>query len=118
MIKIGIIGLGRIGQVHLKNIQLFSPHAKVVAVCSGSQKSLPLAKKFGVQNYFTSLEQMLAKVDIDALVIASPTGFHFDHLKLAIASEKHIFCEKPIDVIIKNDIKKIIFFILNIFFIF
>ena len=102
MIKIGIIGLGRIGQVHLKNIQLFSPHAKVVAVCSGSQKSLPLAKKFGVQNYFTSLEQMLAKVDMDALVIASPTGFHFDHLKLAIASEKHIFCEKPIDLSIQN----------------
>ena len=45
---------------------------------------------------------MLAKVDIDALVIASPTGFHFDHLKLAIASEKHIFCEKPIDLSIQN----------------
>src|SRR6056300_828139 len=102
MIKIGIIGLGRIGQVHLKNIQLFSPHAKVVAVCSGSQKSLPLAKKFGVQNYFTSLEQMLAEVEMDALVIASPTAFHFDHLKLAIASEKHIFCEKPIDLSIQN----------------
>lgn len=102
MIKIGIVGLGRIGQVHLKNIQLFSPHAKVVAVCSGSQKSFPLAKKFGVQNYFTSVEQMLAKVEIDALIIASPTGLHFEHLKLAIASEKHIFCEKPIDLSIQN----------------
>lgn len=102
MIKIGIIGLGRIGQVHLTNIQHFIPNAEVVAACSGSQKSLAFAKRFGVPNRFTSLEQMLTEVEMDAVVLASPTAFHFDHLKLAISSKKHIFCEKPIDLSIQN----------------
>ena len=70
MIKIGIIGLGRIGRVHLTNIQHFIPNAEVVAACSGSQKSLAYAEKFGVSNRFTSLEEMLAEVKMDAVVLA------------------------------------------------
>ena len=102
MIKIGIIGLGRIGRVHLTNIQHFIPNAEVVAACSGSEKSLAFAKKFGVPNRFTSMKQMLAEVEIDAVVLASPTSFHFEHLMYAISSQKHIFCEKPIDLSIQN----------------
>ena len=102
MIKIGIIGLGRIGLVHLTNIQHFIPNAVVVAACSGSEKSLAFAQKFGVPNRFTSMKQMLAEVEIDAVVLASPTSFHFEHLMYAISSQKHIFCEKPIDLSIQN----------------
>ena len=105
MIKIGIVGLGRIGLVHLTNIQHFIPNAVVVAACSGSEKSLAFAKKFGVPNRFTSMEQMLAEVEIDAVVLASPTSFHFEHLMYAISSQKHIFCEKPIDLSIQNELK-------------
>lgn len=102
MIKIGIVGLGRIGQVHLCNIQHFIPEAEVVAACSRSEVSLNYAKEKGVKRLYTSFEVMLNKGGIDAVVVASPTALHFEHLKLAIAARKHIFCEKPIDLSIDN----------------
>ena len=102
MIKIGVIGLGRIGKVHLENIQYHIPTAKVVAACSGSEKGFAFAKERGVQKCYTSVQQMLAEVELDAVVLASPTALHFEHLKLLIAARKHIFCEKPIDLSLEN----------------
>lgn len=102
MIKIGIVGLGRIGKVHLFNIQNLISDAIVTAACSGSKKSLEYAKKQNVKDLFTSFDKMLSEGGIDAVIIASPTAVHFDHLKLAITAGKHIFCEKPIDLSIDN----------------
>ena len=102
MIKIGIVGLGRIGKVHLFNIQQLISGASVIAACSRSEKSLEYAKKHSVKGLFTSFDDMLSEVGIDAVIIASPTALHFEHLKLAIAAGKHIFCEKPIDLSIEN----------------
>lgn len=102
MIKIGIVGLGRIGQVHLFNIQNYIPEARVVAACSRSEKSLNYVKQYGVKGLFICFETMLTDAEIDAVVIASPTALHFEHLKLAIAAGKDIFCEKPIDLSVRN----------------
>jgi len=102
MIKIGIVGLGRIGKVHLFNIQQLISGASVIAACSRSEKSLEYAKQYSVKGLFTSFDDMLSEGGIDAVIIASPTALHFEHLKLAIAAGKHIFCEKPIDLSIEN----------------
>jgi len=102
MIKIGIVGLGRIGKVHLFNIQQLISGASVIAACCRSEKSLEYAKKHSVKGLFTSFDDMLSEGGIDAVIIASPTALHFEHLKLAIAAGKHIFCEKPIDLSIEN----------------
>jgi len=102
MIKIGIVGLGRIGKVHLFNIQQLISGASVIAACTRSEKSLEYAKKHSVKGLFTSFDDMLSEGGIDAVIIASPTALHFEHLKLAIAAGKHIFCEKPIDLSIEN----------------
>jgi myo-inositol 2-dehydrogenase/D-chiro-inositol 1-dehydrogenase len=102
MIKIGIVGLGRIGKVHLFNIQQLISGASVIAACSRSEKSLEYAKKHSVKGLFTSFDDMLSEGGIDAVIIASPTALHFEHLKLAIAAGKHVFCEKPIDLSIEN----------------
>jgi myo-inositol 2-dehydrogenase/D-chiro-inositol 1-dehydrogenase len=102
MIKIGVVGLGRIGQVHLHNLKYFFREVELVAACSGSEKSLNYAQSLGVKGLYTSFETMLSKEEIDAVVIASPTALHFEHLKLAIRYKKHIFCEKPIDLSIDN----------------
>ena len=102
MIKIGIVGLGRIGKVHLFNIQQLISGASVIAACSRSEKSLEYAKKHSVKGLFTSFDDMLSEGGLDAVIFASPTALHFEHLKLAIAAGKHIFCEKPIDLSIEN----------------
>lgn len=110
MIKIGIVGLGRIGKLHLFNIQHHIPGACVVAACSRTEKSLEYAKKHGVKRLFTSFKTMLSQGGIDAVIIASPTALHFEHLQLAVCARKHIFCEKPIDLSLENtqEIKKLL----------
>ncbi|MGB1404139.1 MAG: Gfo/Idh/MocA family oxidoreductase, partial [Flavobacteriaceae bacterium] len=102
MIKLAIVGLGRIGKVHLKNCIFSLPEVQVVAACSRSEQSLNFAKNLGVKALYTSIDDLFKEVDFDAIIIASPTAFHFEHLQKAIAHKKHIFCEKPIDLSLAN----------------
>ena len=102
MIKLAIVGLGRIGKVHLKNCIHSLPQVEVVAACSRSEQSLNYAKQLGVDALFTSFDQLLKQVAFDAVIIASPTALHYEHLEQAIAFKKHIFCEKPIDLSLTN----------------
>ena len=96
MLNFGIVGLGRIGKIHLTNVQHFIPNAKVIAACP-VKKDESFLKLNGVNLHFESYDEMMKIKDIDAVIIASPTAFHFDHIKIA-AGGKHIFCEKPIDL--------------------
>lgn len=102
MIKLAIVGLGRIGKVHLKNCIFSLPEVQVVAACSRSEQSLNFAKNLGVKALYTSIDDLFKEVDFDTVIIASPTAFHFEHLQKAIAHKKHIFCEKPIDLSLAN----------------
>ena len=98
MINFGIVGLGRIGKVHLSNVQRYSSHAKVIAACSAENKHKAFLKEYGVSLYFDTFEAMLKVPEIDAVIIASPTAFHYQHIHQAVQARKHIFCEKPIDL--------------------
>jgi len=96
MIKIGIIGCGRIGQVHansLRNIE----NASLVAVADASSAAAEAcAQRFGATA--RDVQDVLSAKDIDAVVIATSTATHFDMIHGAAAARKAIFCEKPIDL--------------------
>ena len=98
MLNFGIVGLGRIGKIHLTNVQRYIPNAKVIAACPVKKKDESFLKLNGVNLHFESYDEMMKIKDIDAVIIASPTAFHFDHIKIAAREGKHIFCEKPIDL--------------------
>jgi len=98
MINFGIVGLGRIGKVHLSNVQRYFSHAKVIAACSAENKHKSFLEEYGVSFYFETFEAMLKVPEIDAVIIASPTAFHYEHIHQAVQARKHIFCEKPIDL--------------------
>ncbi len=98
MINFGIVGLGRIGKVHLSNLQRYCPDAQVIAACRVREKHMDFLKAHGVSLHFDTFEQMVQDDRIQAVIIASPTAFHYQHIQQAIASGKPIFCEKPIDL--------------------
>jgi myo-inositol 2-dehydrogenase/D-chiro-inositol 1-dehydrogenase len=102
MIKLGIVGLGRIGKVHLSNLLNFFPQVTVESVCSGGKDSLSFAKKLGVPNLFTDYGAMLSHGNLDAVVIASPTSWHKEHILTTLELGLPIFCEKPIDLEIET----------------
>ena len=93
-VKLGIIGLGYIGQIHLQHA-LKIPNAEVVAVADVSAKTLNKAKKAGVKKAFTNYEDLLKDTEIDAAIIALPTHLHLKCAVEAAEAGKNIFLEKP-----------------------
>jgi UDP-N-acetylglucosamine 3-dehydrogenase len=94
-IRLGLIGLGYIGKVHLRNC-LKLDSAELVAVSDISNKALNLAKKMGIKNTYSDYKTLLNDKSIDAVIIALPTHLHLSCAKQAAEAGKHILIEKPL----------------------
>ncbi|WP_375178584.1 inositol 2-dehydrogenase [Enterococcus rotai] len=96
-IKVGIVGLGRLGKVHAKNLAENVQGCQLVAACSFVQEELDYAvTELGVQETYKNYEEMVKSPTIDAVFIVSPSGFHCEQIQLAMEHGKHVFSEKPI----------------------
>ncbi|GAB0496023.1 hypothetical protein MMPV_007333 [Pyropia vietnamensis] len=94
-IGVGIIGCGRIGQVHARAITAL-PDATLVAVADPFEPfGLAVASEFATQ-WMPDWKVLVSNPDVDAVVIGSPTPFHAEQIKACAAAGKAIFCEKPI----------------------
>jgi predicted dehydrogenase len=94
-INLGVIGLGFIGKVHLRNC-LNLKSVRVVAAADSSKKALNYARNFGVKQLFTDYNELLKLKDLDAIIIALPTHLHAECAIKAMEKGKHVFLEKPI----------------------
>lgn len=105
MIRIGILGCGRIGQVHARTLRTMDDTIIVAVSDFFPEAAETLAKKCGAE--VRSTADIIASPDIDAIVVGTPTDTHFDIIKSAAEAGKHIFCEKPVDMSSDN-IRKLI----------
>lgn len=97
-IKIGSIGLGRLGYEHAKNIATRVPGAELAALCDIKEKRLAeVAEELNVLSTYTDVAAMCANPDLDAICVVSPSMFHAEHIKIALDAGKHVFCDKPLD---------------------
>lgn len=96
-IKLAVVGLGRIGRIHLDNL-LRIPNVEVVAATDPNNDSLQYAKDKGVRYTCDTFEEMLNSTQFEAVLICSPTDTHADFVEMSAKSGKHIFCEKPLDL--------------------
>jgi predicted dehydrogenase len=95
MVRIGIIGLGWMGQLHAKYLQHIRG-AKLVAVCDTNEQVLKeVANQFEVKA-FKTYQQLIAASEVDAVYIVTPQKYHYAIMKDAIHAGKHILCEKPL----------------------
>jgi myo-inositol 2-dehydrogenase / D-chiro-inositol 1-dehydrogenase len=98
-IRIGVVGLGRLGFKHAQNIAQVIKHAELAAVCSISEEELALAhKELGVSNCYVDYTEMLEQADLDAVAIISSSDMHCQHTLQAFGKGLHAFCEKPIGI--------------------
>lgn len=99
MLKIGIIGAGRIGKVHTESIMRYVAGATVKSVADPymTEETAAWAKSMGVEKVGKDYREILADPEIDAVLICSSTDTHSPISLEAIAAGKHIFCEKPVD---------------------
>jgi myo-inositol 2-dehydrogenase/D-chiro-inositol 1-dehydrogenase len=96
-VKIAVIGTGRMGSVHVRNIARLIPEADLVAVCDiRLEVAQAVAEEHGIQRVVKDYHELLADPDIEAILIASSTDTHAFIMKDVAAAGKHIFCEKPL----------------------
>ncbi len=97
MVKIAVLGCGRIGVMHARNIANH-PRASLATVFDIYQPAADkVAAELGVKTS-KSIEEILANPEVDAILIATSTNTHADILEMAVAAGKPILCEKPIDL--------------------
>lgn len=94
MIKVGIIGYGYWGPNYSRIIKTING-VKLVAVSDLSVKNLNDASKNLKVRVFSDYKDLL-KESIDAVIIVTPTSTHFEIVKDALNSKRHVLCEKPL----------------------
>lgn len=95
MIKVALIGAGKMGISHL-SILGAHPDVEVVGVSDTSKMVLDVFKKYSSFPVFTDYEEMLFKTNPDAVIVAVPTKFHAKMVKQILDQGRHVFSEKPL----------------------
>ncbi|MEH3138878.1 MAG: Gfo/Idh/MocA family oxidoreductase [Mycobacterium kyogaense] len=94
MIRVGIVGLGKMGLSHLSIVRAHA-NVEVVGVCDSSNFILDVLGKYtGVRTY-SDLDSMLEAEQLDAAVISTPSKFHAAMVRSCLERGIHVFCEKP-----------------------
>lgn len=98
-LKLGVIGTGRIGKVHIATLVQSVPQAVVTAIADVNIESARnVAGMFGIEAVYSNHLDVIKHSDVEAVVICSPTDTHAQYIIDAARAGKHIFCEKPVDL--------------------
>ncbi|EKG20568.1 Oxidoreductase [Macrophomina phaseolina MS6] len=105
-VKIGVVGLGRMGKRHAKTLMYRTPTAKLVAVCTISEVELKWAREFfgpgsGVTVY-DDYAKMLEHEGLQAVWVSTSTDLHASQAIAAINKGLHVLCEKPLSTSIEE----------------
>ena len=113
-VRVGIIGVGNRGKGHVRTINTFRPNAKIVAICDAREDRAKRAfenlkeingKKPKVKLYYGNEDvwkEMVKRVDIDLIVIATPAPDHAHMAVYSMQQGKHVVSEVPISFTIKE----------------
>jgi predicted dehydrogenase len=93
MLKIGVLGAGHIGKIHLKCIKNIPEYELVGFYDINDDVACSVEKEFGIKS-FNTIEDLVSKVDV--VDIVTPTIKHFECASVALRQNKHVFLEKPI----------------------
>ena len=93
-VRIAVAGIGKMGLSHLAIVNA-QPDLEVAAVCDASSIMRGVLEKYtGVATY-DDYERMLREVELDAVLIATPSRTHASMVRAALERGLHVFCEKP-----------------------
>src|SRR4051812_9240256 len=95
MIKVAVVGLGKMGLSHLAMIRPH-PDVQLVGVCDSSGYVLDVLGKYSGVPTFTDYKEMLDRARPDAVLLATPTHLHAPMARAALEQGVHLFCEKPL----------------------
>lgn len=95
-IKVGIIGVGQIGKMHIENY-LTVTGVEIIAVCDvNADEAVRVAKQYGIPHVYTNFRELISREDLDAVDVCLHNNFHEPVTIAALEAGKHVYCEKPI----------------------
>ena len=107
MLKIGLVGTGHLGKIHLRNLLELSSDLEVLGFYDTDQLVVnEVERDFHLTSY-PDLEELI--VDVDALLISSPTQSHFPIAVQALKRGKHVFIEKPVCLNVEESKKLLLY---------
>ncbi|MCY8911845.1 inositol 2-dehydrogenase [Bacillus atrophaeus] len=96
-VRCAVLGLGRLGYYHARNIINEVHGAKLVSVCDPMKgRAEQVAEEFGLEKWTDNPDVILEDPNIDAVIIVTPTSTHAEMIKKAAEHGKQIFVEKPL----------------------
>lgn len=104
-IKIGLIGAGQIGKMHLDQYQQI-PAVEVAAVCDvHAEEAKRVAAAYGIPRVYTDFRELLRQEDLVAVDVCLHNNLHQPVTSAALEAGKHVYCEKPIAGSYKDGLK-------------
>src|SRR5690349_4573431 len=95
-LKVGVVGVGRLGSVYVRDLAGRIPETTVVAVADSNRGLADqIAEQFDVPKAYGSPQELIADRNVDAVVVVTPTHTHREIVIAAAQSKKPTFCEKP-----------------------
>ena len=96
-LRVGIAGLGRLGQRHAEALAFRTRHCELVAACSPVASERAFAgEHLGIERLYEDFDAFIADPLLDAVVLVTPTSLHADQTIAALKAGKHVFVEKPL----------------------
>jgi predicted dehydrogenase len=95
----GVLGVGEMGRRHAENLRRLVPQAQLIAIADvDGARAAKVAAELEIEHSYASLEAMLERKDIEAVLIATPDKFHAGAVEAAARAGKHVLCEKPLSL--------------------
>jgi len=105
-VRIGVIGVGTMGSCHARDLKQVQ-NAELAAVCDIDPQRADLIASLNEAPAFYDYQDMLSKVDLDAVIIVTPHYFHTPISIDCLGRGIHVLCEKPLAVHVKDGNKMI-----------
>jgi predicted dehydrogenase len=100
---VGVLGVGTMGRQHAFNLRHLIPQARLVAVADTNlERAKQVAGELEIDHYYSSVEAMVERKDVQAIVVVTPAKFHGAAMKACAHAGKDIFCEKPFTLTIEE----------------
>lgn len=98
MLKVAVIGLGRLGRWHAINLRNIR-EIKVMSVCDHSlEVAQSVANELNIPHFTNNVDDIMANESIEGVVIVTSTSTHYDIISKAVSANKAIFVEKPLTI--------------------
>jgi len=102
-VRVGMVGLGRLGMKHAENVAFRIAGAELTAVCAlEADRVESVRRDWSVPRGYADFTRMLEDGELDAILIASSSAEHCRQIEQALEAGFHVFCEKPLGVTLEE----------------